>query len=39
MNALVPEDNFLSELNTFGGMVLHTDMGYPVAEYIGTDTK
>ncbi|MEQ9881280.1 hypothetical protein F157LOC_03317 [Pectobacterium brasiliense] len=30
----IAEDNFLSELEASGGIVLHTDMGYPVAEYL-----
>ncbi|AUQ25107.1 hypothetical protein [Dickeya zeae] len=32
----ITEDSFLSELEATGGIVLHTDMGYPVAEYKGT---
>ncbi|MBA0212981.1 hypothetical protein [Pectobacterium brasiliense] len=35
----IAEDNFLSELEASGGIVLHTDMGYPVAEYKGTDIR
>ncbi|WP_225622570.1 hypothetical protein [Musicola keenii] len=35
----IAEDNFLSEVETLGGIVLHTDMGYPVLEYKGTDIK
>lgn len=30
----ITEDVFLSELEASGGIVLHTDMGYPVAEYL-----
>ncbi|MEQ9916574.1 hypothetical protein ABRQ01_07880 [Pectobacterium aroidearum] len=30
----ITEDIFLSELEASGGIVLHTDMGYPVAEYL-----
>ena len=33
------EDIFLSELETSGGIVLHTDMGYPVAEYLHSDIR
>ncbi len=35
----ITEDVFLSELEASGGIVLHTDMGYPVAEYKGTDIR
>ncbi|KHS76252.1 hypothetical protein [Pectobacterium brasiliense] len=35
----ITEDIFLSELEAFGGIVLHTDMGYPVAEYKGTGIR
>lgn len=35
----ITEDVFLSELEASSGIVLHTDMGYPVAEYKGTDIK
>ncbi|MBN3123841.1 hypothetical protein [Pectobacterium brasiliense] len=35
----ITEDIFLSELEASGGIVLHTDMGYPVAEYKGTDIR
>ncbi|MCL6340548.1 hypothetical protein EXT58_20190 [Pectobacterium carotovorum subsp. carotovorum] len=35
----IAENNFLSELEASGGIVLHTDMGYPVAEYKGTDIR
>ncbi|MGQ5289412.1 hypothetical protein ACULN0_08665 [Pectobacterium actinidiae] len=35
----IAEDNFLSELEASGGIVLHTQMGYPVAEYKGTDIR
>ncbi len=30
----IAEDNFLFELEASGGIELHTDMGYPVAEYL-----
>ncbi|MCQ8231491.1 hypothetical protein [Pectobacterium carotovorum] len=30
----IAEDIFLSELEASGGIMLHTDMGYPVAEYL-----
>ncbi|MGM3181519.1 hypothetical protein [Dickeya oryzae] len=35
----ITEDVFLSELEASGGIVLHTDMGYPVVEYKGTDIR
>ncbi|WP_437891297.1 hypothetical protein [Phytobacter sp. V91] len=35
----IAEDNFLSELEASGGIVLHMDMGYPVAEYKGADIR
>ncbi|MEI0694335.1 hypothetical protein [Pectobacterium aroidearum] len=35
----ITEDVFLSELEASGGIVLHTDIGYPVAEYKGTDIR
>ncbi|MEF9674630.1 hypothetical protein ABRQ00_15100 [Pectobacterium aroidearum] len=35
----IAEDNFLSEVEVLGGIVLHSDMGYPVLEYKGTDIK
>ncbi|AOR59255.1 hypothetical protein [Pectobacterium parmentieri] len=35
----IAEDNFLSEVEALGGIVLHSDMGYPVLEYKGTDIK
>ncbi|MBG6246578.1 hypothetical protein CS369_21005 [Candidatus Symbiopectobacterium sp. 'North America'] len=35
----IAEDNFLSDLEASGGIMLHTDMGYPVAEYKGTDIR
>ncbi|GKV80617.1 hypothetical protein PEC106664_13910 [Pectobacterium carotovorum subsp. carotovorum] len=35
----ISEDIFLSELETSGGIVLHTDIGYPVAEYKGTGIR
>ena len=35
----ITEDVFLSELEVSGGIVLHTDMGYPVAEYKSTDIR
>lgn len=35
----IAEDNFLSELVASGGIVVHTEMGYPVAEYIGADIR
>ncbi|MBA0159429.1 MULTISPECIES: hypothetical protein [Pectobacterium] len=30
----IAEDNFLSEVQALGGIVLHSDMGYPVVEYL-----
>lgn len=35
----IAEDIFLSELEALGGIELHTDMGYPVLEYKGTDIR
>ncbi|ACX87528.1 conserved hypothetical protein [Pectobacterium parmentieri WPP163] len=35
----ITEDVFLSELEASSGIVLHTDIGYPVAEYKGIDIK
>jgi len=35
----IAEDNSLSEVEALGGIVLHADMGYPVAEYKGTDIR
>lgn len=35
----IAEDNFLSEVEALGGIVLHTDMGYPVVKYKGTDIR
>ncbi|QIZ47710.1 hypothetical protein [Dickeya zeae] len=32
-------DNVLSELEVSGCIVLHTDMGYPVAEYLHSDIR
>ena len=39
LREVITEDIFLSELEASGGIVLHTDMGYPVAEYKGTDIR
>lgn len=39
LRAAITEDVFLSELEASGGIVLHTDIGYPVAEYKGTDIR
>lgn len=35
----IAEDNLLSELEASGSIVLHTHMGYPVAEYKGTGIR
>ncbi|MBN3066322.1 hypothetical protein H5A21_20185 [Pectobacterium aquaticum] len=35
----ITEDIFLSELEASGDIMLHTNMGYPVAEYKGTDIR
>ncbi|AJJ17366.1 hypothetical protein [Yersinia intermedia] len=35
----IAEDNFLFELEASGGIELHTDMGYPVAEYLHSDIR
>ncbi|MCA6924820.1 hypothetical protein [Pectobacterium versatile] len=35
----ITEDSFLSELETSGGIMLHTDMGYPVAEYLDSGIR
>lgn len=35
----IVEDNFLSELEASGGIVLHANMCYPVAEYKDTDIR
>ncbi|ATF92051.1 hypothetical protein [Cedecea neteri] len=35
----IAEDNFLSEVEALGGIVLHADMCYPVAEYKSTDIR
>lgn len=34
LRAAIAEDIFLSELEASSGIMLHTDMGYPVAEYL-----
>lgn len=39
LREVITEDIFLSELEASGGIVLYTDMGYPVAEYKGTDIR
>ncbi|MEQ9861939.1 hypothetical protein OI450_00165 [Pectobacterium cacticida] len=39
LREVITKDIFLSELEAFGGIVLHADMGYPVAEYKGTDIR
>ncbi|GAB7217713.1 hypothetical protein OS42_43270 [Dickeya oryzae] len=39
LREVITEDIFLSELEASGGIVLHTDMGYPVVEYKGTDIR
>ncbi len=39
LHEVITEDIFLSEQEASGGIVLHTDMGYPVAEYKGTDIR
>ncbi|WJM85436.1 hypothetical protein QUF31_20610 [Dickeya chrysanthemi] len=39
LRAAIAEDIFLFELEASGSIVLHTDMGYPVAEYKGTDIR
>ncbi|WP_113626225.1 hypothetical protein [Pectobacterium peruviense] len=33
------QDSFLSVLEASGGIVLHTDIGYPVAEYLHSDIR
>ncbi|GKW26721.1 hypothetical protein PEC311524_43150 [Pectobacterium carotovorum subsp. carotovorum] len=35
----ITEDIFLSELEASGGIMLHTDMGYPVAEYLDSGIR
>lgn len=35
----IPEDSFLSGLEVSSGVVHYTGMGYPVAEYKGTDIR
>ncbi|MEI7353732.1 hypothetical protein WCT78_03835 [Pectobacterium versatile] len=35
----ITDDIFLSELEASGDIMLHTNMGYPVAEYKGTDIR
>ncbi|RRO04164.1 hypothetical protein DMB81_017735 [Pectobacterium aquaticum] len=39
LREVITEDIFLSELEASGGIVLHTDMGYPVAEYLHSDIR
>ncbi|GKV84811.1 hypothetical protein PEC301296_11230 [Pectobacterium carotovorum subsp. carotovorum] len=39
LHEAIAEDTFLSELEASGGIVLHTYMGYPIAEYKGTDIR
>lgn len=39
LREVITEDIFLSELKASGGIVLHTDMGYPVVVYKGTDIR
>ncbi|MEI7085440.1 hypothetical protein WCU61_05115 [Pectobacterium versatile] len=39
LREVITEDIFLSELEASGGIVLHTDIGYPVAEYKGTGIR
>lgn len=39
LHGAIAEDNFLSELEASGGIVLHTYMGYPVAEYLHSDIR
>lgn len=34
LHEVIEEDNFLSELETSGGIEIHIDMGYPVAEFL-----
>ncbi|MEQ9924927.1 hypothetical protein ABRP60_08130 [Pectobacterium brasiliense] len=35
----ITEDIFLSELEASGSIVLHTDRGYPIAEYLHSDIR
>ncbi|CNC59430.1 Uncharacterised protein [Yersinia frederiksenii] len=35
----IAEDNFLFELEASGGIELHADMGFPVAEYLHSDIR
>lgn len=39
LRGAITEDIFLSKLEASGGIMLHTNMGYPVAEYKGTDIR